>query len=193
MNCDAVKERLLDCFGDPELPRELADHIRQCDDCRAEWEKLRALAVQMPPDSDFFLSDAEADRFVVKVAQAISRTEQRGDNEIRNPRITRLFTALSWSRALPTAAAVVLLVGMSLIGQRSQRLATEPSTLSVETVIADEVNIAAYDEPDDDMVSALISKYSSEQDYGASEALLNDITEEEFEYLMDSFDPGDML
>ena len=87
MNCDAVKERLLDCFGDPELPRELADHIRQCDDCRAEWEKLRALAVQMPPDSDFFLSDAEADRFVVKVAQAISRTEQRGDNEIRNPRI----------------------------------------------------------------------------------------------------------
>ena len=65
--------------------------------------------------------------------------------------------------------------------------------MSVETVIADEVNIAAYDEPDDDMISALISKYSSEQEYGASEALLNDITEEEFEYLMDSFDPGDML
>ena len=70
MNCENVREELLGLFGVEKLPPEIVEHLRSCEDCRAEWDNLVELAAQMPPDESFYPDDSEADRFVVLVDES---------------------------------------------------------------------------------------------------------------------------
>ncbi len=97
-------------------------------------------------------------------------------------------------------AAVLLVVGLSY---SSYRLGVEsnsgPNLDTLQTADAD-VNrltvLLEYDideEMDEDLIGILIGDYCTDASYEATATLLDDITEEELEYLTENLEVGELL
>ena len=188
MNCAHVKDELMLWFGQPGLPDELSDHLRQCRSCRAFWEKSVAVSGRLDQDSLFYPEPDETDRLVDSVMASL---------DARSPRnisvVSRLVSL--WHRHVPVAAAAVLVLGIS-IGMFLTGGTAFQTDLPESTVTVTEV-VGIYDdgdmELDDNSVGILIEELTRQHRWEASRWLLNDLTEEELDYLEESFNVGDLL
>ncbi|MFH1375035.1 MAG: hypothetical protein ABII79_14725 [bacterium] len=188
MNCAHVKDELMLWFGQPRLPDELIDHLRQCRSCRAFWEESVAVSERLDQDSLFYPEPDETDRLVNSVMASL---------DARRPRdisvVSRLVSL--WHRHVPVAAAAVLVLGIGigifLAGGTAFQTNLPESTAGVIEVAG------IYDdddaELDDNTVSALIEELTWQHRSEASQWLLDDLTEEELQYLEKSFNVGDLL
>ena len=179
MKCEKIKEQLDLLFGSDELPEEIQQHLESCEDCRAYHQELRRLSEKLGGDSDFEPSTFDLEKAVAGVGHRIDSQK------------TPSITPVSWLRQLSRVAAAVLIVGVSyttyLIGQKQGQ---EPVARVVDTVLA---NTADTVEMDDYFVNMLIEDISSDSYFGAGELLLDDLTEEELEYLTENMTVGDLL
>lgn len=178
MSCEQVKEQLDLFFGSEKLPEEIEQHLVKCEDCRAYRRELMLLGEKLGMDSDFEPAPPDLEK-------AIASVEDRIDSE------TTTIVPVSWFRQLTRVAAVLLIAAVSyttyLIGQKHGQ---EPAARVVDTVVT---GTADSVEMDDHFVSILIQDFSSDSYFGAGEQLLDDLTEEELEYLTENMTVGDLL
>lgn len=194
MNCMYFRDQMRLCFGDRELPEDVAEHVRQCPACHAFREELKALATSLPDDMAFYPDSGDADILTNRVEQIIDST---AGSPIRSvSRFSWLIPEVDWTRALSAAAAIVLFVGVGIVSYMyglsdSVKQATEKINEGESTsVVLAEIESG---EPDQATIKALMYDFTSSQFTEADERLLDDITEEEYEHLKNNFDVGDIL
>lgn len=185
MNCDQAREGLELQFGSDDYPAELVKHIDECASCRANEQELTRLIEGQGSHDDFALSEDE-------LARAVESVESR----IRPHRQTESIS-IKWSRPLISAAAAILLLGVSFGAYQLGRDHAEsefdvrytPEYGSLASVLEADLD----EEMDEGLVSILIDDYSAGDFFGAGEALLGDISEEELEYLVENLEAGELL
>ncbi|MEA2031364.1 MAG: hypothetical protein U9N55_07205 [candidate division Zixibacteria bacterium] len=185
MNCHKVQEELYEHFGQKKLPDYLEEHLIQCDDCRSLWHELGQLEPGLGNDESFYFAPDEIDEMTQHIENSIDDT---------TPRNVTLFHRIA-QIALPVAASLLLLFGIS-------KLANDPVTLNYNqdsTLYSiTEFNNLTYSNDNNselDVVTfnLLLQDYTSDVTTASGEALLDDITDDELEYLKDNLDMGDFL
>jgi len=185
MNCRNIQDELILYTGKRELPPDLQAHVNGCAACRSFWTEIISATAGLGSDSDFYLSETEIEASVSRVDERIDRLELGKVTDVRS----------AWKSFVPAAAAVVLLVGMSLIiyvagwlnGDGGQTALDTPDTSFVTLENGD---MGALSENDFEYI---LYQVSIDHLGTGSEVLFDDITEEEIEYLDQNFDVGEIL
>jgi len=193
MTCDNVKDELLIGFGRESLPEVLMRHLEQCDDCRGFWEELTQLSGALPENDAFELEEWELDAAMARLDRAIDRRPLPWPARLQVT-LSRWLGSLAEVRSIPAAVAVVLVLALTLSTTRFEQMPENTellaSLLADTTVVMDEDDV---EDPDDMTVEALLAEYTSLWRTGSAELLLDDITEDEYEYLAKSLNVGDFL
>jgi len=179
MNCDQVKEQLELFFGLDELPEEVERHLEGCESCRSHREELRLLSERLGEDADFEPSASDLEATIAGVESRIESVKRTS------------IVPVSWLRQLSRVAAAVLIVAVSYTTYRiGQSQAPTEMARMTDTVEEESFDSA---EMDDYFVSILIQDFSSGGYFEAGELLLEDLTDEELEYLTEHMTVGDLL
>jgi len=188
MNCGQVREELELSFGGTLLSEEAAEHIARCESCRAYRRELAGLVGRLGEDDNIDLSPAEIEHTVRAVEERIASKHQTKS------------VSLGWFRPvvrLAAAAAVVLFAwGAYEVGRMQGGTSVAQigdTTSGYNGALTSFLQGDVDEELDDGFVSVLIDQYSSDYQFGAGEALIGDISEEELEYLVENFEVGDLL
>lgn len=185
MNCQHVQDELLLLIDRRQLPDELQEHVDRCDRCRQVWTELCSLRENLGRDEDFEVDDQTVEAIVASVDRRLDKLEMARVTDVR----------ASWMTYIPAAAAVVIIVGISVIVYLSGWLSTNggqaqaPADDSLWVSLA-ENDISYLDNTD---LTQLISQIGADHDEAIETILLEDITEEELEYLEKTFDVGEIL
>lgn len=185
MNCQQIKDELLTLVGSETMPQEIQEHLNTCAGCRTFWAELTALTGSLGSDENFYLGETELQSAVDGVDARIDQLEMRKVTDVRS----------AWYSYVPAAAAVILLVGISISAYLmgwftrgdGQAELTSPDTAWVvlENGDLDVIDNGSFD---------YVMYQSTAYDYTASAELLYDeLTEEELEYLDENFDVGEIL
>ena len=181
-----TKDRLLEHFGDTDLPDDLTAILKTNPEARAFWDELHALDQGMPEDDAFYLDGADFDTLLERIETEIDTTvEQKHLRAISRP----------WYQAAAAAASIALMAVAVMLALDVQNPASNTALLTTTTSVttaADSDSITLI-EPNESTTAALISDFASRQSVEASEWLLDDLTDEEFEYLQENFQVGDLL
>ncbi|MFZ5981473.1 MAG: anti-sigma factor family protein [Candidatus Zixiibacteriota bacterium] len=191
MNCRKFKEELLLSFGGDNLPEELQRHIEECDECRREYEELRAISASLGDDLDFYPDDITAELLTRQVTKKL---------------VTPLKVSgqrFSWYSVVGVAASVVLVVGIAYFGNFFNSLPIYEgnprlNSLEMELLNTGRSDMTAavdesYYEISDEEFNILINDFTAGRTYEAAGQLLNDLSEDEYRYLEENFNVGDML
>jgi len=187
MNCQNIREQMELLFGFEPLPLEVEEHLASCADCRAYREELAALAGDFGAVTDIEFDEQEVGRAVALVDQAIAERASNG------------IISVNWLRQLTRVAAAVLIVAASWTAYRFGL--SEGTQLSRVSEPLDGTYLAAAGDTysdeseyiDDEMVSALLQSYAPGGVLGSDQYLIDDLTDEEMEYLLKNFDVGELL
>lgn len=188
MNCSRFQDQMLLYFGQKQLPEELREHLADCPACQALWEELTSLSDKLAGDDLFHPNDAQVEQLVSDVDVAIETIEQDKRHDIS--RIRGI-----WYKYVPIAAAAALVVGIAIGGYLANRMTLETRLSDIASNENTFVSLYEedYEELDEGTIGILIYDFTAEHSYEASEWLLDDLTEEEFHYLENNFDVGDLL
>jgi hypothetical protein len=189
MTCDRIRQELELGFGAGGVSDETAAHLKECPACRAYQAELEQLVPSLGHDDNIALSPAEIERTV----RAVERRTA--------PEPAKNVVSLGWSRPALRAAAAVLVMALAYGTYELGRMHGDSATVEYAEATLDtgygSVNAFLQSELDaemnDAMVSALIREYSANASVGASDALLEDISLEELEYLKEHLEVGDLL
>jgi len=187
MKCKEFHEEIMLYFGRADLPAELAGHIAECESCRAFYEELNGMASELGADDEFYPNELEAEGFLKRLNDEIDRTQPAA------------VTSVSWYKLAGIAASVILVVGISLLGNFFNRngATLEPTEINTAVLYYDEYQLALENsdlyELSDDQFYILGNDYTSKRTYDAAGQLLEDLSEEELKYLEENFDVGDLL
>jgi len=200
MNCQLCQDELLLYAGQDRLPDDILNHLESCTLCREAWHEIKAVSERLGSDNDFIPVDFDADRFVADVERKIEAIPISAGASVRRPAQADRVTWIGWSRYLSAAAAILLLVGISLIGSReSRRYADTGSAESGSFTGLDGSTslLSLYegevDQFDDAVLSVILSDFGGNGYFEASELLLDDLSSEELQYLEENFDVGEVL
>lgn len=193
MTCTECRQQLEQSFGQIQLEATLVEHLGGCAECREYWEQLARLAEDIPDNTAFTFDTDTIDRLVRTVDRAIDQANgttpfaKQDAHEVSRWNLMRLA---------PAAAAVLLVAGVGLGGYFVGRTNFDPAITTIVQPVAtglSSTDESDYDEPDDPTFEVLLSDFAADRPYDASEKLLDDITDEEMEYLAQNFDVGDLL
>jgi len=195
VNCEYVKNELAIHFGRDELPPDVLSHLEGCQECRKNWDELRDMAGAMPTNEAFALEPWELEEAVAIVDRAVARRPL--PMAIRFQEATkRWLRAVTDMRPVPAVAAVALVLIISL-GTMRFELSAPDTDMVLEVLSTSEVSLATteddIEDPDDAIVEVLLSEFTQPWHGGSAEWLLDDITDDEYEYLLQSMDVGDLL
>jgi len=192
MICAECRQALELSFGQSQPEPAVAEHLAQCAECRALWTEMSLVADSFKSDDAFELDSDLVEQMAREVDRRIDLIDQTMPHY--RPKPVGRWSLLSWSGAVPAAAAVLLVLGMGLAGYWLGRwdVATDsPATTTTSSIIPE--TDQALEEPDELTVELLLDNFTSERRFNASESLLDDITEEEMNYLEKNFDIGAIL
>ncbi len=188
MNCSYFKDQMLLYFGGKYLPEELRRHLAECSTCRATWEELTGVSGKLGADDLFFPDDVEVDWLVSAVDKDIEKREPRPGRVAK--RIRQI-----WYGYVPVAAAAALALGIALGTYIGGRTTFDPSV--AEPAGGVDSIASFYETEDEDLdegtLGTLLYDFTAQHSFNASEWLLDDLTEEELEFLENNFDVGDLL
>ncbi len=186
MTCEQCREQIELSFGSSDFPADVLKHLQACPACRAYADELAGLVETCGQGGDPAFSSAE-------IEAAVSEVENRLDT-VLPPAIT----SINWVRRLAGVAAVLVvtgaLLGGYLIGKhRTVDLSANVASPGESALVATTDGTDEFNEMDDELVSVLIEDFSDGRFFGADEALLDDLSDEEMKYLEDNLTVGDML
>ncbi len=180
MDCSKVQEELLHNFPATDLDAAVEEHLAHCPECRRLRDEMITLGDAMGSDEDFYPDAHQAHLVLEQVEKAIER-----------PRITRL----NLYRPVAIAASAVLIVSVTLISLMMSR--NDSSEIMPPTLVADSAEYfssqVASGELDPSTLDEVFRDFTSNHGYQASDLLLDDISEEELQYLENNFDVKDLL
>ena len=188
MDCSRFQNEVLLWFGQEGLPEELRDHLAQCPTCRAVWEELVVVSKRLGEDGLFHINDIQVERLASQVDTFLEKHEQDTVGVVT--RIQKI-----WHAYAPVTAAAALVLGIAI----GIYVAGKPAFESTVTGIPlDEASVVGlYEKNDEELnegaVGALIYDFTTQHSYEASGWLLEDLTEEELEYLENNFNVRDLL
>ncbi|MBN1213419.1 MAG: hypothetical protein JXA92_12680 [candidate division Zixibacteria bacterium] len=187
MKCEEFHEEIMLYFGQAELPVELAGHIADCESCRAFYEEMKGMAAGLGVDDDFYPNELETERFLKRLNDEIDRTRPT------------VVSGISWYKLVGVAASVILVVGISLLGNffKQNGAIPESTGTNLSVLYDDDYQIALENsdlyELSDDQFYILGIDYTSKRTYDAAGQLIEDLSEEEMKYLEENFNVGDLL
>lgn len=182
MNCQLCQQELSDLFGSSRLPEEITDHLTACPDCRKVWDEMSHLSERMGANSDFTPGDDRLDQMVASIERDISSIARRNSHSSFRGRL------------LAIAASVVLMFGVASISYRLGSISDNLTKSRLADGNRQGIDVADEEETlDETTISILLDDYILETGYEAGELLLEDITDEEFDYLKKNLDVGGML
>ncbi len=188
MSCFHFQDLMLLSFGQESLPEELQIHLAECPSCRAVWRELTGLSEKLGRDDLFFPENSQVERSVSRVGRAIEKME-RG----KAPVVTRI-KKVRYLR-VPVAAAAAMVVGIAIGTYMAGKTALDTGEVKVASGVTGVT--ALYDGGDEELqentVGRLIYDFTAQHSYEASEWLLDDLTEEELDFLENNLDVGDLL
>ena len=184
MNCQNIQDELLLNVGAEVLPDNLQAHLDACPDCRAFWAELSSAARTVGSDEDFFLDQSAIETQVTNVDRRIDELELGKVTDVRS----------AWISFVPAVAAVVLLVGISFTAYMmgwfgSGSVLTDRPV--EDTLMAQADNV--MDIIDENDIGYILYEFAADRKASTSELLMEDLTEEELEYLENNFDVGEIL
>ncbi len=190
MTCQQCRQEIELLFGESTPTQAVQAHCDQCDECATVWKEQHLLSSELRQDVLIDLGQAELDALVGSVNERIDAAATGSAvNIVSLPGMRKLRAAVS------AAAAVVLLLGAGLVVQQMQ-YSIEPVSLiesNQQTDILTDNGNAAEASLGDTTVSALLYEYARAKPYSASEDLLTEISDDEWQYLESEFDLGGLL
>lgn len=200
MNCQLCQNELLLYAGQDSLPGDILNHLETCTLCRETWREIEVVSERLGNEDDFVPVDLDADQFVIDVERKIESISDRNDASAHRPAQTERVTWIGWSRYLSAAAAILLLVGISLIGSWGSRKYVDNGSAELDSFAVPDGSallLSLYedevDQFDDAVLSVILSDFGSNGYFEAGELLLDDLSAEELQYLEENFDVGDVL
>jgi hypothetical protein len=191
MSSDHYEDRDLDLLFGRKRPSDDSAGTPLSDSDHRQLEQMQELASRLGDDTAFYPDESQIDRLVGQVDERISSLEA-----VKTTRVP-------WFRYVAAAAAIVLLFGVFLMEQLSERAEFdyESANWSYELLLAESeypeaAALVLGDEQltfDDDEIDVLLHEYSTDGHFNAGEMLLDDLSEEELQYLEENFDIGDIL
>lgn len=185
MDCREFHEELDLRFPSLDLSDKEKLHLKGCASCQQHWRRLQTMTGTLGSEEDFYWGDSEVERLIGAVNSRIN--DSAPQERAYRFRLRRL---------IPLAAAVILIMSVSLIslflnndtpGDKS--LYDKFNSDSFYTLLEDP-NSAELDEG---TVEMLLKDLTSGHAMNAGELLLDDLTLEEFDYLMDNYDVRELL
>lgn len=182
VNCQIRQQELSDLFGRSRLPEQITDHINTCPDCRRVYNEIVLLSERLGTNADFTPDTDRLEQLLASVERDIDLSA--GQN-------TR---SLFRSRLLAIAASMVLMFGVAAISYRLGAISDNKTIVTAEDGSRQSIDIPDEEETlDETTISILLDDYIFETGYEAGELLLDDITDEEFDYLKKNLDVGGLL
>ena len=191
MTCNEVREILDLSFGNDRLPAELLAHLQDCPDCAAFHAELIDLEIEMGDDTVSPFTPSELERAALAVDAKIQ------------PNTTVTVLPHRWMQPMMRVAAAVVLVAASLVAYQAGRHGTTTDTATATATTSQQSEeygalstLWASDleaNMDENLISQLIDDYAQDSYWGAGDDLVGDITEEEYQYLMEDFEVGELL
>ena len=184
MNCEQFREEIELAFGEPTLPRDLQVHIDGCAECRRYCAELEAMASRLRRDSAAPFSVGELSATMASIERRVAEIP---------PTVIIPISRLRW---ITRIAAAVLVVAASMAAYRIGRHDGLRSTAADQTTVVSDLSALLDNEEesiDEHAVSVLIEDYSSRGFFGTGEGLIDDLSDEEMQYLMENLKVGELL
>jgi len=187
MNCSECRDELLLRVGQAEpLPSGLRDHLNSCDECRKIYQELKVNCERLGNDTDFVPDGLTEEQFVAAVERRIER--------VRPSRVTWV----AWRRYVPVVAAILIVFAITLLGYRELRIEHDNGVVqTADTLVSDGLLWTLYDQEindfDDEFFNLILSDFVIDRYFDAGEQLLDDLSEEELQYLQENFNVGEIL
>ncbi|MBK7143162.1 MAG: hypothetical protein IPH75_13895 [bacterium] len=182
MTCEQRREELDLLLGQPDLPEEMRAHLATCAECRAYAAELQSLSANLGDDSAFVTDIFESNKIGWAVEDAINRQAKP------KPAWTSRIRYIA-------AAAVVVLAAAIGVDQYRRNISVDiPTTKDTTQLASVDTNLlptTTLDMTDSELEQMLLD-YSTLDDNAASEVLQN-LTDEEMQYLEKNFDVGELL
>nr|MBN2278364.1 zf-HC2 domain-containing protein [candidate division Zixibacteria bacterium] len=182
MNCARFKEILSLKMGELDLSDEERIHLEGCASCRAYYDDL----VQMEKSLEgLAIAPLSAVEFAI--------VQEKLDRKITSylGRATGLYNFMV--RYGSSVAAVFMIVFVSLVSHLGPAT-VENNVVEVNYTLLNSEDVLAVDQAfDEQYVQAMVGDYAETYGIGASDQLFNDITAEEYEYLVTNMDIGGIL
>jgi hypothetical protein len=185
MKCDLIKDKILEYFGASELPDEIKEHLNQCPECRQFYQEMMSVSAEISQEENYYLTQKEQEQFIAKIDKKIDQHELRKVTDI-TPR---------WKSYVPVAAAIVMILGIALVSQLANLFSGSDQINVVENNDSLWIDI---DQSDIEFVNNenyenVLIDYSSVDNSVNSEWIIENVTEEEYQYILDNFDIGEIL
>lgn len=185
MKCEKIKELLLENIEISEMPDDFKKHLNECTDCREYYQELLNIRNDIFEEEDFYLSQEERERFIIELDQKIDQHELRKVTDI-SPR---------WKTYIPVVAAVVMILGVALVS-RIPNLFNDSNQIN-KTENNDgfwiKIDKKEVEFVNTDNFENILIDYSSIENSINNEWMIDNVTEEEYQYLIDNFDIGEIL
>jgi len=200
MNCQLFQDELLLYAGQDRLPDDILNHLESCTVCREVWGEIQTITERLGDDNDFVPVDLNADQFVADVERKIEAVSVRTEVSSHLRDQSERVTWIGWSRYLSAAAAILMLVGISLIGSWESGKYANTGSVIFDSLTGLDRSVSLLwlyesevDQFDDDVLSVILSDFGGNGYFEASELLLDDLSAEELQYLEENFDVGEVL
>ncbi|MDF1543542.1 MAG: hypothetical protein P1R58_00405 [bacterium] len=176
MNCQQTQEELLLSFGSSELPAEIRKHVDQCEKCHAVMSSLDRLRPNALTDQDFTLPEQVTEQIQASVIESIKPQP-----------------VFSMQKALAIAASVLLVLGVSYVSYKSNGT-DDPRTLRSDSTIDTVIETADLSDADETpSLDELFESVDSDPYRSSYDLLLEEITDEELDYLEKNLSAGELL
>ena len=185
MNCNEVKDLIFESFGVQENNEALQKHLSSCEDCRKLYETLSSQAQKFGTDKNFELSESEQANLLEKINADIDQHELN--------KVIKVEPA--WKSYVPMAAAILLVLGVGFISQLIFKFGngTETATNQDERVSYVALTVEDVTEIKSIELDEFVDQYSSQYDIDDEINMLDDLSEEEYQYLNENLDIGEIL
>lgn len=185
MKCDLFKDKILECFGDSELPEEIKEHLNHCSECSQYYKELLKLSKEFDKEDAYYPTKEEQNKFVSDLEKKIDRLELKKVTDI-TPK---------WKTYIPVAAVIVMILGLALVSQLGNLFNSTDQTNIAENTDSIWINI---DKDEIEFVNNenfdnVLIDYSSLDNSLSNELYIQNVSEEEYQYLLDNFDIGEIL
>jgi hypothetical protein len=188
ITCAACRDELLLYLNHAEvLTPVLRQHLGVCEECHRYYRELGEINRRLGDDASFLPDDLDEEQFVAAV--------ERGIAGMPPPRVV----VSVWRRYLPAVAAILMVFGITLLGSREMRIdyshdgAARNQALSESGSLLCTLYATEVDDFDDEVLDLILSDFAAKAYFEAGERLLDDLSEEELQYLEENFDVGDIL
>ncbi|HDL01398.1 MAG TPA: hypothetical protein ENH23_04115 [candidate division Zixibacteria bacterium] len=185
MNCKKYEQELFESFGINSFSSELLKHINTCDSCKDIFANLHAVSTTFGSDELFF----ESDEIVAKRVEAVN-------DKIDQLELSKVVDVKSrWKSYVPMAAALFLVLGVGLLTK--VLLQFDTSTQTAVNTNSEYLSFSLNDEDTKFLTevdfSEFVDDYTSEFGLDNDLNMLDDISEEEYKYLEENLNIGEIL